>query len=270
MPYLLATAVIFLIVLLYWLSIQGRRNHPKLPALLHWSYAHRGLHGEGIPENSMAAFQAALEQGYGIELDVHLLRDGGLAVIHDSKLLHTTGAEGNVEDLTTEQLSSYRLEGTSETIPTLSQVLSLFHGKAPIIVELKVHQNNVAPLCRAACDLLDTYEGAYCLESFDPRVVRWLRKQRPDLIRGQLTEDFVSNREMKVPFLLKWMLTHNLCNFYTRPDFLSYRFEHRHATVSNRLLRRRIAFVGWTIRTPEDYSLAQQEGWTPIFESFLP
>lgn len=268
MYYLLALP--FALALLYWLAIQGRRKHPGLTSLKQWSYAHRGLHRNGVPENSMAAFQKALEQGYGVELDVHLLRDGGLAVIHDSKLLRTTGKEGHVEDLTTDQLPLYPLENTEETIPTLSQVLSLFQGKAPVIVELKTHKNNVVPLCEAVCALLDTYSGAYCIESFDSRVIRWLRKHRPNVIRGQLAEDFVGNREIKAPFVLKWMLTHNLCNFYTRPDFISYRFEHRRATLSNRLLHKRLAYVGWTIRTPEDYALAKQEGWIPIFEAFHP
>ena len=121
----------------YVLSIKGRTGHPGLKKLQGWNYAHRGLHGEGVPENSMKAFRLAVEQGYGAELDVHLLADGNLAVIHDSKLIRTTGAEGRIEDLTADQLKDYHLEGTEETIPLFSDVLALFEGKAPLIIELR-------------------------------------------------------------------------------------------------------------------------------------
>ena len=121
----------------YVLSTQGRTGHPELNALKGWYYAHRGLHNAERPENSMAAFRAALEKGYGIELDIHLLKDGNLAVIHDSLLNRTTGEAGRVEDLTTEALKHYHLEGTQETIPEFMDVLTLYNGKAPLIVELK-------------------------------------------------------------------------------------------------------------------------------------
>ena len=130
--YILLGIVLGLSVL-FLLSLMGRTGHPGLKDLRGWKYAHRGLHGEGIPENSMAAFRASLAGGYGIELDIHLLADGNLAVIHDSALKRTTGKEGFVEDLTTEQLKDFPLEGTQEVIPTFSQVLELYDGKAPLI-----------------------------------------------------------------------------------------------------------------------------------------
>ena len=128
------------------LSLRGRSCHPLMQDLRGWAYAHRGLHSDGIPENSMAAFRAALEKGYGIEFDLHLLKDGNLAVIHDSALKRTTGKEGRVEDLTTQELERYALEGTEETIPTFRQLLDLYAGKAPLIVELKPVDGNHAAL----------------------------------------------------------------------------------------------------------------------------
>ena len=121
---------------LYVLSLRCRRGNPQLQKLRLWAYAHRGLHGKGVPENSMAAFRLALEKGYGIELDVHLMADGNLAVIHDASLLRTAGADVQIEDLTLKDLSKYRLEGTQEQIPLFSDVLKLFDGKAPMIIEL--------------------------------------------------------------------------------------------------------------------------------------
>ena len=186
-------AILLIICALYILSTICRRGEDRMGALYGWKYAHRGLHGDGVPENSMEAFRRARENGYGVELDVHLLTDGGLAVIHDSLLMRTTGREGRVEDLTLAQLEEYFLENTMQTIPAFNKVLELFDGKVPLIIELKTAGKNYASLCKAVCEMLDTYEGVFCLESFDPRCVYWLRKNRPDLIRGQLTENFLKS-----------------------------------------------------------------------------
>ena len=171
-----AFIVLLFLAMLYIGSVGGRPGHPGLKDLRGWNYAHRGLHSQGIPENSMAAFRASLERGYGIEFDLHLLKDGNLAVIHDSLLKRTTGAEGRIEDLTTEDLTNYRLEGTEETIPTFRQLLDLYDGKAPLIVELKPENGNHAKLAETACEMLKDYPGIYCIESFDPRCVHWLKK----------------------------------------------------------------------------------------------
>ena len=262
---------ILVLILLYLLAIRCRRGHPGRKDLQGWAYAHRGLHGEGRPENSMAAFRAALEGGYGIEFDLHLLKDGNLAVIHDSLLKRTTGAEGRIEDLTVDELKNYRLEGTEETIPTFRELLNLYAGKAPLIVELKPVDGNHGALAAAACDLLSGYNGPYCLESFDPRCVQWLKENRPALIRGQLSEDFVET-DKRMPLWLRFCLTHNLLNFMTVPDFIAYRVDHRKRTPSNFLCRRLWGAQGvsWTIRTKADFDAVKKEGWLPIFEGFEP
>ncbi len=263
-------SILAAIIALYVLFLRGRSGHPGLEELRRWAYAHRGLHGNGLPENSMAAFQAALEGGYGIELDLHLLKDGNLAVIHDSLLKRTTGAEGHIEDLTTEDLKAYRLEGTEETIPTFRQVLDLFSGKAPMIVELKAERGNHAQLAETACKMLETYEGPYCIESFDPRCIRWLKQNRPNIIRGQLSQNFLRTNE-KLPWILKFLLTYNLLNFLTCPDFIAYHFADRN-TMSNDYCRKvwKLQGVSWTLRSQEEYDTAVKEGWIPIFEYFNP
>ncbi len=258
------------LALCYVLALRGRRNHPGWEKLEGWAYAHRGLHGGGVPENSLEAFRLALENGYGMELDVHLLRGGGLAVIHDSSLKRTAGADVKIEDLAAGNLENYRLEGTDEKIPQLFQVLELVQGKVPLIVELKTEKNNVARLCTAVCNVLEDYEGAYCIESFDPRCIHWLRKNRPDIIRGQLTENFLKSGG-KMPWFLRFCLTTQLFNFLTLPDFAAYRFSHR-KRLGNILCRRiwGIRGVSWTLQTPEEFAIAKREGWLPIFEGFSP
>ena len=247
------------------------RGKEGLKDLQGFAYAHRGLHGKGIPENSMAAFRAALDHGYGIELDIHLLKDGNLAVIHDSLLNRTTGQPGHIEELTTAELKNYTLEGTAETIPTFREVLDLYGGKAPLIVELKPENGNQAALAEAACNMLSDYKGVYCLESFDPRCVAWLKKNRPALVRGQLTENFFKSRS-DLPDYLKFALAHNLLNFLGRPDFVAYKFADRRDSFTTALCRKvwKAQGVTWTLKTKEDYDTAVAEGWLPIFEGFEP
>ncbi len=252
-------------------ALKGRAGHPGLENLKGWAYAHRGLHKEGVPENSMAAFRAALEGGYGIELDIHLMKDGNLAVIHDSSLKRTAGADVRIEDLTAGDLENYRLEGTDEKIPLFRDVMALYEGKAPMIVELKPVDNNHDALAEAACDILKDYQGVYCMESFDPRCIRWLRRNRPEIIRGQLSENFVVNDD-KLPPAVRFLLTHNLLNFDTVPDFVAYKFADRKCSVTTALCRSvwDIQGVSWTIRNQADFDTAVSEGWLPIFEGFTP
>ena len=263
--------LLLILAVLYLFAIRCRSGHPGLKDLQGWNYAHRGLHGDGIPENSMAAFRAALDHGYGIELDVHLLKDSNLAVIHDSLLNRTTGMAGRVEDLTTENLKNYRLEGTDETIPEFMDVLTLYHGEAPLIIELKPADGNHAALTEAACRIMDSYKGAFCMESFDPRVIIWLRKNRPDIIRGQLTENYFKSKS-DLPDWLKFALQHCLSNFLCVPDFVAYKFADRNSTPSVALCKKlwKAQTVTWTLKTREEYNTATEEGWIPIFENFTP
>lgn len=262
---------LLVLLLLYLLSTRCRHGHPGLKDLQGWSYAHRGLHGGGVPENSIAAFRAALDAGYGIELDIHLLKDGNLAVMHDSLLNRTTGQAGRIEDLTTEDLKHYHLEGTEETIPEFMDVLTLFRGKAPLIVELKPIDGNHAALAEAACKMLETYPGVFCMESFDPRCVAWLKKHRPDIIRGQLAENFLRTRN-DLPQYLQFLMTHCMGNFLCVPDFIAYKFSDRNATPSCGICRKlwKAQGVSWTLRSQAEYDTAVQEGWLPIFEGFRP
>lgn len=269
MIWLYILIALILIILFFLFAIRGRVKHKNLSMLQGFDYAHRGLHGNGVAENSMTAFRKAKENGYGIELDIHLLSDGNLAVIHDSTLIRTTGAEGKIEDLTINDLNKYKLENTEDTIPTFKEVLELYDGAAPIIVELKPVKNQAA-LAKAAADVLKDYKGAYCIESFDPRCLLWLKKHRPEIIRGQLSQNFFKTDDKLNP-IIKFLLTNNLLNFITKPDFVAYNFSHR-KVLSTVLCKKlwKMQMVGWTIRTKENHKKAKKENWLSIFEYFLP
>lgn len=275
MKILLIVVGICLVLLLAWLYlIAARRGGEKrMAAFARYRYAHRGLYDPalGIPENSLPAFARAVAHGFGAELDVHLLADGSLAVFHDSDLARMTGREGLLEDLTATDLSACRLGGTGETIPLFADVLARFEGTdLPLIVELKPHGGNHAALCEKTMALLDAHSVPYCVESFDPRCVRWLRKNRPDVIRGQLSRDFV-----KAPGTLgrgmAFAMTHLLCNVLARPDFLAYRYAERHRAPL-RLCRTLFGaqLVYWTVRSQQELATAEREGALAIFEGFVP
>lgn len=266
----IALAVFLLLAILYIFALRGRRCHPLFRKLRQWKYAHRGLHGNGVPENSMAAFRLAVENGYGMELDVHLLSDGNLAVIHDASLKRTAGADVKIEDLRTEQLADYHLEGTDQTIPTFRQVLDLVDGKVPLIVELKPENGNHAQLSKTACEMLSSYPGLYCIESFDPRCIRWLKINRPEIVRGQLAHNSLRENG-KVPYILRFVMTNLLCNFWNVPDFIAYRYCDRNR-LGVRITRAlwKVQGVSWTLKTQEELDTAVQENWIPIFEGFKP
>lgn len=262
---------ILFLSLLYILALQGRRNHPELEKLRKYSYAHRGLHTKPqIPENSISAFKKAIAMGYGAELDVHLLRDGNLAVFHDSTLKRLTGADGNVYDLTAKELTNYKLYETEDTIPLFNDVLRLFENKAPLIIELKTDKGNAKALCEAVFKLLDDYKGDYCVESFDPRVLMWLKKNRPQVVRGQLCQNFLKSPSKKVR-IVDFILTSLILNFTTKPDFIAYKFADR-GNLSNVICLKlhKLQGVSWTIRSKKDYDMAVGEGLIPIFENFEP
>ncbi len=262
--------LLLLLFSLYLFFLAGRKNHPDLAELRRWRYAHRGLHDATKPENSMAAFRAALEKGYGIELDIHLMKDGNLAVIHDSSLQRVAGADAQIEDLTLADLAQYRLGDSQEKIPLFREVLALYAGKAPLIVELKCAGGNHAALCKTAMELLDGYDGLYCVESFDPRAVHWFRKHRPEICRGQLSENSMRSK-VKVPWIIRLCLTYHLANLVTRPDFIAYKYADR-KTFGTDICRKvlRLQGVSWTLKTPQEYDTAVCEGWIPIFEGFEP
>jgi glycerophosphoryl diester phosphodiesterase len=217
----------------------------------------------------MPAFALAIKKGYGIELDLHLLSDGSLAVFHDNTLVRTTGKEGNIKDLTKEQLKDYNLEGTRFTIPTFSEVLKLVDGQVPLIIELKT-ENNTAQLCKATVNALQGYKGDFCIESFDPRPLIWLKKNCPDIVRGQLSQNFFKEPSgLKVP--LQFILTTLLLNFLTKPDFIAYKFSERNnifCKICKSLWKHNM--VTWTITSSQNYDTAIGEDYVPIFEQIEP
>ena len=184
---LLVLAVLFLLLLLLLRPDPSARK--KMAPFVGRRYAHRGLHcaQDGIPENSLPAFRRAVEAGYGIELDLHLTTDGQLVVFHDDTLDRVCGVTGRVDEKSYAELQQLRLLGTEERIPLFSEVLDIVAGKIPMIVEVK-YQKNYPALCEKMMSQLRDYTGLYCVESFHPQVILWMKNHAPAVARGLLSD----------------------------------------------------------------------------------
>lgn len=147
-------------------------------------FAHRGLHGPGIPENSLAAFRAALKFGAGIECDVRLSSDDQAMVVHDHKLSRMCAVDRTVEATRAEVLAGHQLLDTDETIPWLSELLALVGGGVPLLIELKTCAGNAQRLAKVVAEDLAAYAGPAGVMSFDPLVGRWYERERPYIQRG--------------------------------------------------------------------------------------
>lgn len=248
------------------------RRHPTVDRCMDRPYAHRGLHDSeaGIPENSLAAFGRAADMGFGIELDVHLTADGQLMIMHDNSIKRMTGEDLCMTEQCSDILAQMPLDGTEQRIPFLSQVLELVDGRVPLLVELKVVGTNYAELCRKVCELLDGYDGDFLLESFDPRAIMWLRRNRPELPRGQLS--FFYNRHGdRVPFFFDFAMHNFLTNLVTRPHFIAMYHNDKNAfTVSLCRLLFRVPEFSWTVRSPEKQRECEKLGSVVVFENYIP
>ena len=255
----------------YLLSIMPRMiGRPSYEPFKGVYYAHRGLHDNAseAPENSIAAFKKAVLVGFGIELDVQLSKDGVPVIMHDFTLERMCGREGRVCDYTWEELSTFRLLDSEETIPCLEDVLKVVKGKVPLIVELKMEWMDLS-VCPAADAMLRNYQGVYCIESFNPAVLTWYRRYHNDVMRGQLSSAYLWGNGRKS--FLDFCLGNLMMNWITKPDFIAYNHQYD-GNLSRRLCRslyRNLA-VAWTIKSEEELEKAKKNFDIIIFDSFMP
>lgn len=270
MIYIILAALLPL-ALYIWLIFPARPAKSVRERFARRYYAHRGLYSadQRVPENSLPAFAAAAAAGYGVELDVQLTADKQVVVFHDDTLLRACGADARVDAFTYAELTeTMRLFGTEERIPLFTEVLATYAGAGPMIVELK-SGGDLYGLCERTLSLLRQYEGAFCIESFDPKIVRWFRRSAPDIVRGQLAQPMRKAQ----PYLGARMalLTSRLCfNFVTRPHFIAYRIAPLPWTV--RMCGALGAMlVAWTARPANAAGAALESTYDAvIFEHYTP
>ena len=262
-------ALAIVLRLLYLFAIRPSSRKCGLEKYTRVKFAHRGLHGDERAENSMSAFRAAVEAGYGIELDVRLSADGELVVFHDPNLKRVCGIDAPVRDLTAEELSAMSLSGTSDGVPTLREVLELVDGAVPLLIEIKM-EGDECGVPEALAELICDYRGDYIVESFNPLALRTFGKIMPEVPRGILSMLFT--REEKYRGKLTYFLLENmLLNFLAKPDFIAFD-KGGHISSPLRTIRKKWStpLFAWTVRSTEEELKCVHDGFdTVIFEGYL-
>lgn len=267
-PWIIVLIVLAAFLLLFPVLIfaPARPGKKKKTAFYGKNIAHRGLYqkDQSIPENSLPAFARAVENGYGMELDVQLSRDGKVVVFHDDTLERVCGVSKRVDELDYAELQELRLCGTEEKIPLFDEVLATVAGKTPIIVELKTGPRN-GELCEKTLAALRSYAGETCIESFDPTIVAWFRKHAPDIYRGQLAQPPKYYRKYGKSALVSFLLGTCALNLIARPNFIAYRIGEKTFGVhlAEFLGATRVAWTSREQSTEKKFDVV-------IFEHYLP
>lgn len=204
--------IIIIFIVLYLWAIAPRRNH----VFKRGFYAHRGFHDRDgqIPENTLLAFEEAMQRGFGIELDIRFSKDREIYVFHDDDLRRMFNKDLLFRSLESQEIDTLRLNG--ERIPRLSEVLELVDGKVPLIIEIK-ESDDYQALVDQSMDLLKDYDGDYAIKSFDPKIIIYLRFKYPKVSRGFLLgQAKIYEKPWKGRVYATLIL-----NFLMRPDFLS-------------------------------------------------
>lgn len=262
--------VLIILLVLYLLLVAPRmiNRADRTPFRSYVFYAHRGLfdNESDAPENSMAAFGKAIDAGYGMEMDVQLTKDDKLIVFHDASLKRMCGVEGKVWEYTLEELRQFHLAGSKETIPTFEEVLNLVNGRVPLIIEYKMDRP-LTKVCKLGNELLSRYQGAYCIESFHPFALMWYRKNRPDVMRGQLSGNMAKETESPKLKKVYTLVTYLLTNVLTRPDFIAYDYRYVD-NISRKVCKWLGALsVTYTIKSAERYEKVKNDFDLFIFDS---
>jgi glycerophosphoryl diester phosphodiesterase len=233
--------------------------------------AHRGLHdaARGIIENTASAFAAALDKGYAIECDLQLTADGEAVLFHDEHLGRLTGASGMVKDMTAAEMKSLPIRQSSDHVQTLAELLAQVRGLVPLVIELKSHWDGDTRLAARALEVLKSFQGPFCLMSFDPDMIEAVRRLSPGTIRGIVAERAFDSYYDALPFRTQLELRTFSHMARTRPDFISFYFGELPWAPVTALRADGLPVISWTIRSPEQAQTARRQSDQITFEGFL-
>ncbi len=225
-----------------------------------WTYAHRGLHGEGRVENSPSAFRAALDAGLGIECDIQRSRDGWPMVYHDWDLVRLHGRAETGASLTRDEWLALRYRDGEDSPFTLGDLLALVAGKVPLLIEIKSRRgHDVAATCLRVVEVLRGYHGLHAVMSFDPRVARWLRRHSPGTTRGLVM------REDRLGHTPRAWQRH-LALWIAKPDFVAYHVKALPNPFAAGLRASGMPVLTWTVDSPQALAIAHAHADAPIAE----
>ena len=231
----------------------------------HWlkttPIAHRGLWGEGIAENSLSAYNMAVECGFAIEIDVWASKDGVLYSFHDGFLKRMTGKDGHICEFESSYINSLKLVGTDEKIPTLREVLFAVNGKVPLLIEIKNQPDK--QIVERVLEELDEYQGEFAIQSFNPLYINKVKKIAPHIIRGILgTADATGEK-----WLVRKIVKNLSLNFMIKPDFIAMRYNDlplKKSKTKNKIV------LAWTVTDQEIWDKVKAHANNLIFEKFIP
>ena len=228
--------------------------------LREWTYAHRGLHGPGVPENSIAAFAGAVERGMGIECDIQRSRDGVAMLVHDWELDRLTGVSGPLADHSAEELAQIAFLDSEHKLARLEDLLALVEGRVPLLIEIKSRRRyDVEKSCAAVRDALAGYSGPHAVMSFDPRVSRWFRRNAPGIVQGLVMRED-DHGHTRTPFSRRIALA------VARPEFLAYHVAALPSAMVAGLREAGLPILTWTVSSPELLERARRHADAPIAE----
>jgi len=230
--------------------------------------AHRGLWSRsGPPENSLAAFEAACEAGYGIELDVQLSSDGEAMVFHDDDMQRLTGVAGRIADHSAADLGRTRLCGTEETIPTLADTLTEVGRRAMVHVELKTPYGEVGPLEQRVHEILIDHAGPVAVIGFNPYSHAWFADRHPKVLRGLDSDSYADKRRRIAPEQRRAFarLEHVAL---ARPHFLALGVDMLPSAKADEMRGAGMPIVAWTVRSPAEWEGLKAHCDNQIFEGY--
>lgn len=248
---------------------------PLHPDFLRLPIAHRGLHRPGLPENSMAAFRAAIAHGLAIECDIQRAMDGTPMVFHDYELKRLTGeVNGRVAASTPQHLARLRLLGTDEGIPTLAEMLTEVAGRAPLLIEIKdptlASGADVGQLPGRVAEALAGYDGPVAVMSFNPHVIAAFHKAAPDVPVGLTTCAYEAAEWPMLDDATREGLARIADFDAVGASFIS----HDRADLDNpavaALKSRGVPVLTWTIRSSDQEAEARRIADNVTFEGYVP
>lgn len=223
--------------------------------------AHRGLHDidAARPENTLGAFEAAIQAGFAIECDLRLSADNVPFVVHDKTLMRLTGINGSVAAMPSSRIADLRVAGTDECIPTLEQALDLVAGRQPLFIEMKREMGRTAAFAAATAEVIRQYDGPLAVMSFDWRLLQQMALRAAGRPRGLVAQGG--------PLVATYHL-HGV--WRGRADFLAYRAEDIPSPFTLMMRRTGRPLLTWTIVSRQQADRLSGQVDQIIFEKFLP